>query len=74
MHTISGSPCTACVSNCLDAQAREIGLPLEKMFVSERSSNEEYAERMREILLRYKARGVEHVKFGDIFLEDLRLA
>ena len=55
----------------LDAQAREIGLPLEKMFVSERSSNEEYAERMREILLRYKARGVEHVVFGDICLVDL---
>jgi uncharacterized protein (TIGR00290 family) len=56
----------------VDAQAASIGLPLEKMFVSERSTNEEYGERMREILLRYKARGVEHVVFGDIFLADLR--
>jgi uncharacterized protein (TIGR00290 family) len=56
----------------LEAQARRIGLPLEKMFVSERSTNEEYAERMQEILLPYKARGVERVVFGDIFLQDLR--
>ena len=45
----------------LDAQAASIGLPLEKMFVSQRSTNEEYANNMRAILLRYKALGVEHV-------------
>jgi uncharacterized protein (TIGR00290 family) len=56
----------------LDAQARSVGLPLEKMFVSQRSTNEEYAAKMREILLRHKARGVEQVVFGDIFLEDLK--
>ncbi len=56
----------------LDEQARQIGLPLEKMFVSQRSTNEEYADKMRAILLRYKALGVEHVIYGDIFLEDLR--
>ncbi|HEY3932988.1 MAG TPA: diphthine--ammonia ligase [Gemmatimonadales bacterium] len=56
----------------LEAQAHAIGLPLEKMFVSERSSNEEYAERMQAILLRYQALGVGLVVFGDIFLADLR--
>lgn len=56
----------------LEAQARHIGLPLDKMFVSLRSTNEEYAERMRAILLRYKALGVDHVVYGDIFLQDLR--
>ena len=56
----------------LDAQARAIGLPLEKMFVSLRSTNEEYADKMRATLLRYKALGVEHAVYGDIFLEDLR--
>jgi len=42
------------------------------MFVSQRSTNEEYADTMRAILLRYKALGVEHAVYGDIFLEDLR--
>ena len=56
----------------LEAQARSLGLPLEKMFVSRLSTNEEYAEKMAAILLRYKAQGVETVVFGDIFLEDLR--
>ena len=56
----------------LDAQAQSIGLPLEKMFVSQISTTEEYAAKMRDILLRYQAAGVTQVVFGDIFLEDLR--
>jgi uncharacterized protein (TIGR00290 family) len=56
----------------LEKQAEAIGLPLEKIFVSDRSSNDEYEEKMRAFLLEYKARGVERVIFGDIFLEDLR--
>jgi uncharacterized protein (TIGR00290 family) len=56
----------------LDAQADAIGLPLEKIFVSERSSNEEYEEKMSACLLAHKARGVSACAFGDIFLEDLR--
>jgi uncharacterized protein (TIGR00290 family) len=56
----------------LEAQARSIGLPLEKMFLSRRSSNAEYAGKMRAILLRHKTRGIEQVVFGDVFLEDLR--
>jgi uncharacterized protein (TIGR00290 family) len=56
----------------LDAQAREIGLPLEKIFVSQRSSNEEYEQKMSACLLAHKARGVTACAFGDIFLEDLK--
>jgi uncharacterized protein (TIGR00290 family) len=56
----------------LDAQADAIGLPLEKIFVSERSSNEEYEQKMSASLLAHKARGVSGCAFGDIFLEDLR--
>jgi uncharacterized protein (TIGR00290 family) len=56
----------------LDAQAESIGLPLEKMYVTVDGTNEEYNAAMRSILVRYKARGVETVVFGDIFLEDLR--
>jgi len=57
----------------IDAQADAMGLPLEKIFVSERSSNEEYEEKMSACLLGHKARGVSACAFGDIFLEDLRL-
>jgi len=56
----------------LDEQARAIGLPLEKIFVSRRGSNEEYQQKMSECLLAHKARGVTGCVFGDIFLEDLK--
>ncbi len=57
----------------LDAQAAAIGLPLEKVFVSRQSSNEEYQRKMAECLLAHKARGVTGCVFGDIFLEDLKV-
>jgi uncharacterized protein (TIGR00290 family) len=56
----------------LDAQAAAIGLPLEKIFVSHRSSNEEYQQKMSACLRAHQARGVTACAFGDIFLEDLR--
>ncbi len=56
----------------LEKQAAAIGLPLEKMQVSRRSSNEEYAEKMTRILKKYQEQGVKQVVFGDIFLEDLK--
>ena len=56
----------------LDEQSRSLGLPLEKMFLPESASNTVYEAQMREVLTRYKARGVGAVVFGDIFLEDLR--
>ena len=55
-----------------ELQARSIGLPLDKVFVSERSSNEEYTLKMAERMLAYKEQGVLTVAFGDIFLQDLR--
>lgn len=55
-----------------ELQAQSIGLPLDKVFVSERSSNEEYTRKMGERMLAYKEQGVTAVAFGDIFLEDLR--
>jgi uncharacterized protein (TIGR00290 family) len=56
----------------LEKQANAIGLPLQKMFVSRRSSNEEYLQRLTERLLAYKAQSVSSFAFGDIFLEDLK--
>jgi len=57
----------------LEAQAQSIGLPLHKVFVSQRSSNEEYSQKMGACLQGFKAQGVSGCAFGDIFLEDLRL-
>jgi len=56
----------------LDAQAEAIGLPLEKIFVSQRSSNDEYRQKMAACLSAHKVRGVTACAFGDIFLEDLK--
>lgn len=56
----------------LERQAASIGLPLEKLFVSRHSSNEEYQQKMTACLSAYKARGVTACAFGDIFLEDLK--
>ena len=56
----------------LDRQADALGLPLEKIFVSRFSSNEEYRQKMSECLHAQQARGVTGCAFGDIFLEDLR--
>lgn len=56
----------------LDAQAESIGLPLYKMKLSERPSNEEYERKMRVALDGLRARGIRHVAFGDLFLEDIR--
>lgn len=55
----------------LDKQAESIGIPLLKVWVSE-GANDEYERQMETLLLKAKLEGIEHVIFGDIFLEDLR--
>ena len=55
----------------LDQQARSLGIPLIKMYVREESFDE-YEREMESLLLKMKDEGIEHVIFGDIFLEDLR--
>ncbi len=55
----------------LEAQAASIGIPLKKVYVGV-NSNAEYEQKMEAMLLDLKAEGIEHVIFGDIFLEDLR--
>lgn len=55
----------------LEQQAKSIGIPLVKMYVKE-GSNSEYEKNMEAALLNFKEEGVDHVIFGDIFLEDLR--
>ena len=55
----------------LDAQADVLDLPLLKVWVKE-GTNSEYEQQMERTLLKVKAEGIEHVIFGDIFLQDLR--
>jgi uncharacterized protein (TIGR00290 family) len=56
----------------LHRQAESIGLPVEEVLIPPQCVNEIYEARMAETVLRFRDRGVLHVGFGDIFLEDLR--
>ncbi len=56
----------------LEKQADFLGIPLKKVCISKRSSNEEYESKMRAALEKFKETGVTNVAFGDIFLEELR--
>jgi uncharacterized protein (TIGR00290 family) len=60
----------------LERQAEAIGIPLEKVYFPSAGShpctNDVYEEIMGAVMAKYKARGVELVAFGDLFLEDLR--
>jgi len=56
----------------LEKQADSIGIPLEKVTIPKKCSNEEWEEKIRAVLERYRDMGVTSVAFGDIFLEDLK--
>jgi uncharacterized protein (TIGR00290 family) len=56
----------------LDRQAESLRLPLEKVLIPYPCPNAVYEEKMRNALSVWKARGVTHVIFGDLFLEDIR--
>lgn len=56
----------------LEQQAESLGLFLEKIYITKKSSNEEYETKMMDKLIRYRDAGVFYVAFGDIFLEDLK--
>jgi len=58
--------------NLLEKQAESSGLPLEVVYLSQKSSNEEYENLMTDLLLRYQRQGVSSVAFGDIHLRDVR--
>jgi uncharacterized protein (TIGR00290 family) len=56
----------------LEQQAAALELPLEKIYITKQSSNEDYETKMADKLIYYRGLGVSLVVFGDIFLEDLR--
>jgi uncharacterized protein (TIGR00290 family) len=53
-------------------QASSLGVPLVAMRVPRAPSNAVYEERLGAALAPFKAQGVRHVAFGDLFLEDIR--
>ena len=53
-------------------QAESLGLPIEKIYISKNSSNQEYEARMKDKLSSLMARDIKTGGFGDNFLEDLR--
>ena len=57
----------------LHLQAESIGLPLEKIELSEAPSMEEYNAILQKTVGGLRAKQFTHAVFGDIFLEDLRI-
>jgi uncharacterized protein (TIGR00290 family) len=56
----------------LEQQAKALGFPLEKTFISKGASDEEYESELLKALKRQRDAGVSSMVFGDIFLEDIR--
>ena len=56
----------------IERQAKNLGLPLKKVFIPKNASNEEYDSRMQEKLSQLRKAGISAVVFGDIFLEGVR--
>ncbi len=56
----------------VEKQAESINIPLLKVNVH-KETNDEYEKQMEIVLLRAKSEGIQHVIFGDIFLDDLRI-
>ena len=56
----------------LEQQAKAIGLPLEKIEIPPRCSNDLYEQKMEAAMLKHKAAGIRRMAFGDLFLEDIR--
>ena len=56
----------------LERQAQALGLPLIKILLPKDCSEEEYESRLMDILSRVKSDGINHVVFGDIFLEWIK--
>jgi uncharacterized protein (TIGR00290 family) len=56
----------------LEEQGRSLRLPLVRVYIPADCSNETYDERMRSALAGCKGRKIDHVAFGDIYLQDVR--
>jgi len=51
----------------IERQAESLGLPLETVFILAETTNQEYEQRMGNVLSGYKEHNVNAVAFGDVF-------
>jgi uncharacterized protein (TIGR00290 family) len=56
----------------IEKQASLLNIPLEIVHIPKNCSMEEYGIIMRNVLRKYKEKGIKGFVFGDIFLEDVR--
>lgn len=56
----------------LDLQAKALNLPIHKVRIPAKCTNEIYEARMSEAIIQAKQVGVSFMGFGDLFLEDIR--
>lgn len=56
----------------IEAQAEALGFPLRKVYLPKDSSHDSYEAVIRDFSLSQKAEGINHIMYGDIFLEDLK--
>lgn len=56
----------------LDKQIAALGVPAIKVPIPSPCPNEIYEARMEDACAAIKARGIRHIVFGDLFLEDIR--
>jgi len=56
----------------IEQQAAELGLPLDKIYLAAKESQEGYDTKMRGYLTDCRQQGIEAVAFGDLFLADVR--
>ena len=56
----------------LQRQARACSLPILKVKIPKKSTNENYEGAMQEAIVKLKHQGVKYMIFGDIFLQDVR--
>ena len=71
-HTHGRVAMHAVRENLLEIQAAAAGLPLVKVPIPWPCSNEVYEQAMSLAMARAQAEGIQHVIFGDLFLEDIR--
>jgi len=58
--------------NLLAKQASSLRLPVEEVWIRKGAPNTEYESQMSKALSLHYTKGVRHVIFGDLFLEDIR--
>lgn len=58
--------------NLLEAQAKSIDIPLEKIYFPADVTMDLYNQKMKDKTTELKSLGLNHAVFGDVFLEDLK--